>query len=461
MGILACLAVLVLASPGPQSAGPTSGTIVDASGAPVANATIQITSSGGATAASATSGPDGRFTVETPAARSEAAVRITAPGFAAQTVRLPEDGGALRVILQPAPLAESVTVTGSRGAEGLNSPASTSIVTAAELLNSAAGAVDDALRNTPGFSLFRRSSSRVANPTTQGVTLRGVSGSGASRTVVLADGQPLNDPFGSWVYWNRIPETAIDQVEVVRGTSGDLYGADALGGVIQLLTFDPGRARVRGSFDGGSHDTVRGSFFGGDRIGDWTISGSGEKLATDGVYVVSEGDRGAVDVRADSDYQSGFASIGYTHGATRVLFRASGFKEDRGNGTPVQINTTDWHQFSGEATGQAGSGVWSVRAAGGSQTYFQTFSSIAADRNSERLTNDQRIPIDFGGVSAQYASNLGRHSWLAGAEARRTTSTIDERRYTTTGALQTETFTPATKPSRRSSPGSASRSVTT
>ena len=65
--------------------------------------------------------------------------------------------------------------------------------------------LDDQLRSVPGFSLFRRTSSRVANPTTQGVTLRGMSASGASRTLVLADGVPLNDPFGAWVYWDRVP----------------------------------------------------------------------------------------------------------------------------------------------------------------------------------------------------------------------------------------------------------------
>ena len=44
-----------------------------------------------------------------------------------------------------------------------------------------------------------------------------MSGSGASRTLVLSDGIPLNDPFGSWVYWNRVPQASVDRVEVVRG----------------------------------------------------------------------------------------------------------------------------------------------------------------------------------------------------------------------------------------------------
>ena len=65
--------------------------------------------------------------------------------------------------------------------------------------------LDDALRFVPGFTLFRRTGSRVANPTAQGVTLRGLGGSGASRALVLDDGMPMNDPFGGWVYWGRVP----------------------------------------------------------------------------------------------------------------------------------------------------------------------------------------------------------------------------------------------------------------
>ena len=64
---------------------------------------------------------------------------------------------------------------------------------------------DDLLRQVPGFSLFRRSSSRVSNPTTQGVSLRGLGASGPSRAMVLEDGIPMVDPFGGWVYWDRIP----------------------------------------------------------------------------------------------------------------------------------------------------------------------------------------------------------------------------------------------------------------
>ena len=192
------------------------------------------------------------------------------PGFAAERVSAATlgAGGSITVVLRPAALTETVTVTaGRRELRGVDTPAATTVVSSAELLSSAATTVDDALRFTPGFTLFRRSSSRAANPTTQGVTLRGLSASGASRTLVLADGVPLNDPFGGWVYWSRVPQAAIDRIEIVRGATSDLYGADAVGGVIQVVPADVQRTRARLSLEGGSLDTSRASGFGSTRLG--------------------------------------------------------------------------------------------------------------------------------------------------------------------------------------------------
>src|SRR4051812_36762510 len=61
--------------------------------------------------------------------------------------------------------------------------------------------LDEALRQVPGLSLFRRNSTLSANPTVQGVSLRSIGASGAGRALVTLDGVPQNDPFGSWVIW--------------------------------------------------------------------------------------------------------------------------------------------------------------------------------------------------------------------------------------------------------------------
>jgi outer membrane receptor protein involved in Fe transport len=418
------LAFLCLLAVTPAEAARMSGVVVDSSGAPIAGATVSV----GTT--SVVTSDNGQF--ELPDAPDGSAVRVTAPGFAAASVTVSGDTTSARVVLQPAPLVDEVVVTASRGADRLATAAGTTVLTSAELLNSAAGTLDDALRNTPGFSLFRRSSSRVANPTTQGVTLRGVSGSGASRTLVLADGVPLNDPFGSWVYWNRVPQAAVERVEVVRGATGDLYGADALGGVVQVLTFTPGRTRLRTTAEGGSHATGRVSAYGSTQRNAWSFDGSGEWLRTDGVITVAEEVRGPVDVPADSDYSTGFLSAGYNPGAWHATARLSGYSEERGNGTPLQVNTTGWTQIAGEAGGTAGGGAWIARGSGGTQEYYQTFSAVLAGRASERLTTEQTVPGSFGTVSAQWSRGLGTATVLFGGEGKWTKATVEEIRYSVT-----------------------------
>jgi outer membrane receptor protein involved in Fe transport len=418
------LLLLCLLAAAPAQAARVNGIVVDSSGAPVPGATVTVGTS------SVVTGDDGQFDI--PDAPDGATVRIMASGFAVATLTVTGENGMARVILQPAPLADEVLVTASRGAERLTTAAGATVVTSAELLTSAAGSLDDALRNTPGFSLFRRSSSRVSNPTTQGVTLRGVSGSGASRTLVLADGLPLNDPFGSWVYWNRVPQAAVERVEIVRGATGDLYGADALGGVVQVLTFAPGRTRLRATADVGSHATGRFSGYGGAQRNDWSFDAAAEWLRTDGVITVGEEVRGPIDVRADSDYATGFLTGGYNPGVWHFNARLSGYSEDRGNGTPQQVNDTGWTQLSGEAGGSAVGGAWLVRGSGGTQEYYQTFTAVAADRRTERLTTEQTTPSSFGTVSGQWSRALGPAAVLFGAEGKWTKATVEEIRYSIT-----------------------------
>jgi outer membrane cobalamin receptor len=192
------------------------------------------------------------------------------------------------------------------------------------------------LKAVPGFTLFRRTSSRVSNPTSQGVALRGLGGTGSSRSLVLADGVPLNDAFGGWVYWDKIPQVAIDRVEVLRGSGSDLYGADAVGGVVQLLTWQPEHPSMRALIEGGTLGTGRVSLFGGGRTRGWRYSGGGEWFQTDGYITVAEhqdpgiAPRGPIDTKAGSRHRTGVASGGF-QAANGWRFEVSGnvFSEDR------------------------------------------------------------------------------------------------------------------------------------
>lgn len=206
--ILAALLVFLPSQPGrAQKAATISGTIVDARNQPVAGAQI-IGSAGqllGTTAA------NGSFTVPAGSGR----VQILAPHFEPTSVNL-EGPSPVQVLLEH-PL-ESVTVTAYRSplASG-DSPASTRILNAQQLRQAAGISLDDKLRQVPGFELFRRTSSLVANPTTEGVSLRGLGSTAASRSLVVFDEIPILDAFGGWVHWEEFPPPAIHSVELVRG----------------------------------------------------------------------------------------------------------------------------------------------------------------------------------------------------------------------------------------------------
>src|SRR5437879_8101875 len=126
-----------------------------------------------------------------------------------------------------------VTVTRLEQKAG-EAPASVTVLTRDDIRQSASQSVDDLLRQVPGFSLFRRSSSLVTHPTTQGLSLRRIGPSGTSRALVLVDGVPANDAFGGWVYWGRIPMLGIQQIGVVRGGGSSAWGNYALGGVVPI-----------------------------------------------------------------------------------------------------------------------------------------------------------------------------------------------------------------------------------
>src|SRR5579872_4110370 len=120
---------------------------------------------------------------------------------------------------------------------------------------------DDALRNVASFSLFRRTSSIAAQPTTQGVSLRGIGPSGQSRTLVLLDGIPFNDPFGGWVYWTRVPLESVDRVELTEDSSSSLYGNIAMGGVINIITAHPTPHTVDVNTQYGNDNSPKFDFF--------------------------------------------------------------------------------------------------------------------------------------------------------------------------------------------------------
>lgn len=328
-----------------------------------------------------------------------------------------------------AAVVDEVTVTATRTERRLaDTAASVVVLSSEELQATAAVTVDDTLRQVPGFSLFRRSGSRHANPTTQGASLRGLGASGASRALVLADGIPLNDPFGGWVYWGRLPRVSLGRIEVLRGAGSDLYGSAALGGVIQLLRREPSQPAFAAEASYGERETPEGAFFIADGWGQWAASLAAEGFRTDGYVPVEPEARGAVDAPASSRHSAVDLTLERQVGEDgRVFLRGSWFDEERDNGTSLQVNDTTIRQASLGLDGSAGGGWLALRAWGSDQDYFQTFTAVAQDRNSESLTREQRVPAESLGGSAQWSRTLSdRHGLVAGLDLREVSGTSDE-----------------------------------
>ena len=133
-----------------------------------------------------------------------------------------------------------MTVTAYRAPLGaLESPATTRLLSEFALSTTGTPTMDGQMRQLPGVELFRRSSSLVANPTSQGISLRGLGSTSASRTLLTEDDVPLNDAVGGWIHWEELPELAIKRIEVVRGGASDLYGSSAIGGVVSVVPLRP------------------------------------------------------------------------------------------------------------------------------------------------------------------------------------------------------------------------------
>ncbi|HTO39706.1 MAG TPA: TonB-dependent receptor [Rhizomicrobium sp.] len=155
-------------------------------------------------------------------------------------------GSALAIILSTAASAqndiETVVVTGSRiPTTNASSPSPISVKTDAEIKMTAAFSLEDVLRTMMGPDQTN-GSSNVSNNGGVGVSEIGLRNLGPARTLVLVDGQRLVPVFTNFVGaasladLNSVPIAMVDRIEVLRDGASSIYGADAIGGVVNIIT---------------------------------------------------------------------------------------------------------------------------------------------------------------------------------------------------------------------------------
>lgn len=315
------------------------------------------------------------------------------------------------------PVRTSVTVAEKIATE---TAAAVRVVEGSELASKPGINLDDRLRDVPGFSLFRRTSSLAAHPTTQGVSLRGLGSSGASRTLVVRDGVPLNDPFGGWVYWTRIQPEEVERVEFSSGGTASAFGDRSMGGVIAVFSRPAQPRTVRGSYEAGNRNSHQLSAGFSHLARRWAASSGARAFRTEGYYVVPEGVRGAVDRKAGVDFLAAGAALDFFAVRRQFSLRLDLLAEERRNGTALQRNSTGLgtlaaHYIAETQAGNVSATAWHTR-----EEFRSAFSSLSADRNTERLTFRQTVPAEAAGVSGLWSRAGAGWGVLAGADLVRT-----------------------------------------
>jgi outer membrane receptor protein involved in Fe transport len=403
----------------------TSGVVRDAHGAPIRSAAITDMAGHQLAVSSAV----GSFTLSQPPEQ----VEVTAAHYVTAVVTIVPDRPVDVVLRQP---LETVTVTAYRSALGSSdSPASTRVLDGQQLQLSASPSLDGKLTQVPGFTLFRRSSSLNANPTTEGVSLRGLGSTAASRSLVVLDDIPLNDPYGGWIHWEELPELSIHSVEVVRGGASDLYGSSAIGGVISVIPVHPQNSGVQLFASGGSESTLDDGALATLQRGSWSGIASGGLIATDGYTLIAPDLRGPIDQPSNVHAQNGLVEVDRTlPNEGRAFLRSNVLNEVRHNGTPATGNATrlwrgaagaDWRGFA-------------LRFFGDNEHYRQSFSSVGGGRASETLTRFAFDPADELGAALRWRRPMGAHALvLAGADTHDVRADDSEHLLTSGGTLDT------------------------
>ncbi|WP_333998748.1 Plug domain-containing protein [Sphingomonas aurantiaca] len=140
-------------------------------------------------------------------------------------------------------VAREIVVTG-RGLADAPGDRAYAVVTIdrARIQANASNRLESVLADVAGLQQFRRSDSRSANPTSQGISLRGIGGNASSRALLIFDGVPQADPFGGWVAFPAYATGRLGRIRVTRGGGSGYQGPGALAGTVELESATPDQA---------------------------------------------------------------------------------------------------------------------------------------------------------------------------------------------------------------------------
>jgi len=223
---------------------------------------------------------------------------------------------------------EEVVVTATRQEEKISFvPSNVTVVTETDIKNSTAYDIPDLLREQAGIHV----NDIAGNRRNYTVDLRGFGETASLNTLVLVDGRRINQADLSGSDWALIPLDRVKKIEIIRGGRASmLYGDNAAGGVINIITKEGEAFHAGGEINGGSYDTFKGSAY---------VSGTKNKLsyALSGSYLTSDGYRD----NSDTEAKDIGLNLGYYQNDIVKWNLSGGFHKDS-TGLPGAIKASDF-----------------------------------------------------------------------------------------------------------------------
>ena len=303
------------------------------------------------------------------------------------------------------------------------------------LTATASGRIEDALKDVAGLAAFRRTDSRSANPTSQGVTLRALGGNASSRALVLLDGVPLADPFAGYIPWTAVDPRSLVAVRVTRGGGAGAFGAGAVAGTVELFSAGADALPQFGFGLGrGSRASLSADAGGAARLGGGFVTTFARYDRGNGYILIPARQRGPVDIAAR--YESvavGARAVVPVSGSAELQTAFRAFRDIRTRGLDLAGSASSGADASVALTGH---GDWGYKALAYAQfrNFAGTFASVAPGRASASpsLAQDS-TPATGIGSKIELRPPVGdAHTLQIGVDARRGDGTTHERfRYQT------------------------------
>ncbi len=327
--VLVAVLLLVAAT---AAAGTLRGRVVDPDGQPVQGARVLLARPIGV-AATTTTGGDGRFVIEQIGA-GQYELLVAFPGFQGEplSVTLADDEEReVTVALRLSGITESVVVSAAQVDVPLSRATdSVTVVIFDDMAARQQNTIAEALRSAGGLAL-------AGNGGHGSVTSLFPRGGESDFTLVMVDGIPVN-AFGGGMDLSTLPIAGIDRVEIVRGPQSALFGSDAIGGVVQVVTRHGGQNRVEGSVNSGSLQTTYATASAAGSTGGWSWGGAAGRASSRGFRGLAPA-TGETVTNDDWLAYHGSAAAGWRSSrGTDLRVNAAGSRSERGFPGPYGSN---------------------------------------------------------------------------------------------------------------------------